>query len=182
MAALISQSTLFARELGELPKGFSWHESDTCHAAVPVPKGWYVKEEGSGDTHSLTITKENIEQTGRYETGYTLSCYDSFSRTVGVGPSKYAASIIEKVQQTNDKKNIVVEPWANVLTKGAVKGAGIRFRDAKPPPALIHYYFIANEQTDTLHFIIFEAPEAEWAAAWKLGEVMLTNVVVWSRR
>jgi hypothetical protein len=35
---------------------------------------------------------------------------------------------------------------------------------------------VANTKTDTLYLLIFESPESDWDAAWKLGKEMVDKV------
>ena len=35
---------------------------------------------------------------------------------------------------------------------------------------------LANTESNTLYLVVFEAPEAEWDGAWKLGAQMMTTL------
>jgi len=42
----------------------------------------------------------------------------------------------------------------------------------------MHYLTVANTQTNTLYFFIFESPVADWDAAWKLGKQIMDNLAL----
>lgn len=166
----------YGRDWGSLPEGYSWYESEECHVAVPVPQGWHVKTTANGDTKAVFITKENIDEAGQFLTGYSLNCTAAFSKKNKTRPSLYATAFIEQV--TKSKKEVVLEPWGKELAP-KMYGAGIRYRDKGAPDLLVHYYLLADDAEDSLRFMIFEAPESEWEAAWKHGELMLTRGQLW---
>ena len=37
---------------------------------------------------------------------------------------------------------------------------------------------IANDRTGMIYVVLFEAPEAEWEKAWKIGEPILKQLII----
>ena len=62
--------------------------------------------------------------------------------------------------------------------QGRLPMYGVRYRVASGPAGskIIQQWAIANTTTDTFYLLLFESPEKDWAQAWKLGEVMITQV------
>jgi hypothetical protein len=61
-----------------------------------------------------------------------------------------------------------------------ITGIGIRWRDSRNSPALVHYYLIGDDAEDSLRLSIFEAPEAQWEQAWwRHGAVMMERALYW---
>ena len=57
-------------------------------------------------------------------------------------------------------------------------GARVRRTVNVDQPIILHILGIANPKTNALYVIIFEAPEKEWPAAWKIGEPILKKFML----
>src|SRR5688500_8885826 len=80
-----------AADWGELPDGFTWHENSEAKVAIPLPKGWYVKEEVRDGTVGLFLSEEDIAKQGKFDTGYTLNYVTDISDKTGMDVTQYAA-------------------------------------------------------------------------------------------
>jgi hypothetical protein len=166
----------FSADLEELQEGYAWHEKPNLKMAIPYPDGWFIKEEENDQAKALFISKEDINAEGKFLTGYSLNYIQNFSALSKDGPTKYAAFFILQAQDRNP--DVVLKPWLDQLATG-ITGMGIRFRMKKDEVVLVHYYLVANEIESSLRIMVFEAPEKEWEAAWKHGELMISKTVLW---
>ena len=165
----------WGNDWGELPPGYTWYENEAMRVAIPVPDGWHVKVEAHDGTQALFVSKEDIAAEGQFQTGFTLNYFEQFSKRESAGPTRFAAAFVLQIQKT---KEVVQEPWVEKLEQG-ITGIGIRWRDPRNSPALVHYYLISDDAEDSLRLSIFEAPEAQWEQAWKHGAVMLDRAQFW---
>ncbi|MDQ8183630.1 hypothetical protein [Pelagicoccus sp. SDUM812005] len=69
---------------------------------------------------------------------------------------------------------------ADSRNAGPFQAFTLRHLDSQPklPDVIVHNLFIANDQTGTLWYYIFEAPESEWESAWKTGDTLLSNLLI----
>lgn len=89
-------------------------------------------------------------------------------------PSDY----IDAFTSAADTKHSIIDPKTN--SNGPLKMIwfGIISPQAEPNATRMTHFLIANDTTDTVYIIIFEAPLGEWEEAYKSGYVMLKNISV----
>ncbi len=44
--------------------------------------------------------------------------------------------------------------------------------------AVMQELAVANPKTNTLYLFIFESPESDWNAAWKIGKQIMDNLAI----
>lgn len=160
-----------ALELPPAPKGFFWIKLPEIKGALLSPDGWYFTKEENQGTIGYFITEQNIKKEGRFHTGLSLNVIPPRKST----PAKeQAAALIGKMA----KENELLQIWDSQA--GALVGYGCRVRTKnKARPAIImHALMLANTRTNRLYLFVFESPEKEWTAAWKLGEQMMKTLVL----
>ncbi len=138
------------------PPGFSWRVFDSIQATFLVPDGWFVKAETREGTRAVFITKESIEREGRFKTGLTVNVMRD------ARPSAYAAAMMSRLQARAS------QAWAiRPVERGVFKGMAGRLRFTTPEgwSLIEEALMLGNDATGALYFLLFEAPEAEWAAA-----------------
>lgn len=174
---LISNQALCDKvDLPDAPKGFKWLKILKDESALLKPDGWFFKEDHRKGTDAYFVTKENIEEKGSFQTGLSLNVIYNIDKKSGASPTRYAESMIhymgedeaKEILRSNSRKN---GPFTTLLC---------RIKDQKPgeEDVIIHYFFIANDETGTLWMYFFEAPESEWDKAWETGSVLLKYIVV----
>jgi hypothetical protein len=166
---LLVAAPLAGEEPPAAPDGFVWKKIDSVKAAFLLPKGWYFKEEEKDGAYGIFISKENIDTAGEFETGMSVHV----QRLKKDPAPDRAALLIMQLSEGNE----VQRTWRT--EQGVLKLFGARIRVTVDPPTFIeHVLAIGNSRTNTLYFIRFESPEANWNEAWKTGDVMLQDFLL----
>ena len=141
------------------PSGFSWHVANNGVGTFLKPDGWHVLEETKGSTSAVFISRENIEQHGKFITGFTVNQVTSFASSSPVKASEYAKLYIQKII---DKYEVissgVVKKGPNDMNVARVKG------DNAGVTTIAHHIAVGMDQRDEMYMISFQAPESEWDA------------------
>lgn len=160
-----------ALDLPPAPKGFSWIKLPEFKGALLAPKGWHFKKEERQGTIACFITEQNIDKEGMFQTGLSLNVMPPLRST----PAKeYVAAYVAQFA----RKNEPLRCWDSETGAFAVYGCQMRSKDKPPPPIIMHVLMIANTRTNRLYLFIFESPETQWPAAWKLGEQIMDLLVL----
>jgi hypothetical protein len=168
-ASLSSTPAIAAYELEfpEAPAGFEWMKIEEIKAAFLVPDGWYFKAEERDGTLGYFITKENIDEVGRFDTGLSINVIRQLK-------DRDAVDFAREFSAAVAAQNELIRDWTTDV--GAFKGFGCLTKNAvEGEDAFItmHTLAIGNEKTNTLYIIFFESLEEEWDQAWKVGKQML---------
>jgi len=89
-------------------------------------------------------------------------------------PSDY----IESFAAEADAKYSLIEPKTNTAGPTKMIWFGMLSPKKGPNATRMTQLLIANDATDTVYLIIFEAPLAEWQKAYESGYVMLKNLSI----
>jgi hypothetical protein len=163
--ALMASVSVSAEKPAPAPPGFQWKNVASIKAAFLVPDGWFFKEELRKDVRGIFITRESIDQAGKFETGLTINVFPHKKDA----PARARQFIAEQAVAGD-----VVNTWEK--ENGALKLYGVRLHVTRNPPAFTeHILAIGNDKTDTLYIFLFESPDKTWDEAWKKGEVILGN-------
>ena len=160
--------------LPSAPSGYSWQRLVTIKSALLKPDGWFLKQTKKGQTDAFFITKEDIDQSGAFQTGLTLNCIRDVPKKTGQTPSDYAASFA----------NAAATKYKLVERSSSQQGPfhGVRFRYVDAPVGkesiTVYQLLIANDKTGTLFLVIFEAPTSTWSEAWKSGDTILKKMLL----
>ncbi|WP_283132574.1 hypothetical protein [Enterovibrio norvegicus] len=141
------------------PHGFSWYESVNGVGSFLKPDGWFVKEESSGQTNAVFISKENIEASARFLTGMTVNQMNSWSDSNSSKPSQYAHEFAKKIASSG-------EVLINTVIKGNQNDMHVvrLLSNNSGKATIVHYLAIGMDSRDQLYLIIYESPEPEWGA------------------
>ncbi|MBD5781897.1 hypothetical protein IEN85_20520 [Pelagicoccus sp. NFK12] len=161
-------------ELPNPPDGYRWKQILDEQSALLVPIGWHFKSQHGKNTDGFFVSKENIEAEGKFDTGLSLNVIKQVKQSTGLAPSKYSLAMIEQMQKS---KKVLLADSRNA---GAFKAFTLRFLDSQPnvPDVVVHNLFIANDETGTLWYYIFEAPQSEWESAWQTGDTLLSHLLL----
>lgn len=153
------------------PPGYTWRTFTSIHMAMLVPDGWFVKEEEREGIQGVFISKDSIEQVGRFRTGLTLNV--SHDPQPGLPPSETAMHIMEQFRQRSERAWDVEPYWI-----GPFRGGQGFFTLSTPEGWKLTERVMAlgNDATGTFYLAIFESPEAEWEQAKEIGELLLTHL------
>ncbi|QQL45422.1 type IV pilus assembly protein FimV [Sulfuriroseicoccus oceanibius] len=170
-----SESPAPTEEL-ELPEhpGFSWWRIPELKGAILVPEGWHTKAHPSDESLAYFITKSEIDDDNpSFDTGLSLNVFLKAKETLGKDALKWATDY----RRTAASKGKVLESWEKA--RGPFKSLGLRLRVSDAEGGIVmHHLFVINPKTDTLYFYFFEAPEKQWPAAWKKGELMMKTLLI----
>ncbi len=156
------------------PDGYVWVEFPAGPSAILMPVGWHATTQVDGELSTLFLSKENVETVGRYRTGLSVNVIHHVRQQAGMTPSQFAQ---RSIATTTGSKEIIGQ-WSGPHQSG-LSSFSFRYRDSEPSPTmLVHALFLADDQGDVLHVLVFGAPESEWERAWAHGERMLKLVVV----
>ena len=169
--ALVSIQAFCELELPPAPEGFKWVKILKDQSALLQPDGWFYKESHPKGTDAYFVTKENIDKEGSFLTGLSLNVIYNIDKKANVPPSKYAIATIQEMRESKADEILL----ADAKQSGPFINFVCRIKDKKPneETVIIHYFYVANDETGTLWMFFFEAPEKEWDEAWKIGSVLL---------
>ena len=152
----------------KIPPGFTFYESKNKTGSFLRPDKWFLKEEISGETRALFITKEDIDVAGHFFTGLAVNKVPSVMSKTKTSASKYAKEVADRLRATG----IILR--AGVISGNSIDMNIVRKKlDKGGTPVIVHYITIGNDGADTFYLISFEAPESSWEEDMKFGTPML---------
>ncbi|MBH8559120.1 hypothetical protein [Hymenobacter negativus] len=162
------------------PAGFSWQPLPQSKAAALLPAGWYYKAEGEKSVPTYYLTQEEVGETGEYQTGLSLQVVRKAKAKTRHAAPEYAELLMMRTGFGPGQRQLE----KTATTEGSWHKRTVRYRDAPPDaePRVVYQMALANAKTDTLYLLTFESPEKDWAEAWKLGEVMVRELVLDARQ
>jgi len=169
-------SNSYAVETPDAPDGYSWKQVEEIKAAFLVPNTWHFSNKQTGNHNTYSISKEQVDDSGSAPTGLTVVVRreGSGKDSNGVIPSEFAAVMLEEIQKSRELER------SHVGKQGPFETFRFQYvRDVEGKETFREYnLFIANDTTGTLYLIAFSAPLAEWDSVWKIGEVILQNMII----
>jgi hypothetical protein len=165
--------------LGTPPAGFRWQALPEVKAAMPLPEGWFYKAEGPKGAPTYYLTQEEMGESEEFQTGLSLQVVRKAKAKTGHPAAEYAELLMMRTGFGANQKQLE----KNASVEGPFYKRTVRYREAPPEAAahVVYHLALANAKTDTLYLLTFESPEAEWTEAWRLGEVMVRELVLDSR-
>lgn len=156
------------------PPGYSWQNLKQHKAYVLMPDSWHFKKHGSKKRCIYTFSKEDIDAEGSFETGLTYTVWLKLgTKPQGrVKPSGFARALLGQTNQVYKFEK------CDIAQQGPFQAFRYQYVDTRPglKPIRIYNLLMANDRTGTLHMFVFEAPTAEWDAAWKTGESIMSKL------
>jgi hypothetical protein len=172
--------TIHRSTLPEKPSGFEWKEVPELNLIVLIPDGWYFKNETRKELglEGFYVTKENIDETGRFSTGLTVFIYRDFN-TQDESES-FARTLLINISQLPTTKDII-GGW-DYKTNSAVFHH-LRVEGEFPYETEINKnkisHYISLAQDNVVYLVIFESPKATWETTFiDIGQVILDRLVL----
>jgi hypothetical protein len=163
LLSVLFAQTLLAKTLPTPPAGFTWQEIPELKTALLKPDGWFYKREQQKGTLAYFITKENIDNNGRFQTGLTVNVFH-LKKDSAVERGK---DRIEELAAANH-----VNMFAQNVGPFRKFGCLTRHTDSSGTLQMVTLA-VANSQTNTLYLLIFESPQQDWDAAWERGKYIV---------
>lgn len=164
LALVFLAPTVYAADQPNAPSGFAWQQIPELNSALLKPEGWFFKQEARQGILGYFITKEDIGKAGSFNTGLTVNVYPKLGTGLAVERGK---ELIERVAAAHNKN-----AWSRPA--GQLQEFGCEIKDTDPSGTVVmHALAVANTKTDTLYLFIFESPETDWDASWKIGKEMM---------
>lgn len=171
LTLILAPFGVFAGDLPDPPEGFSWVVSKNKIGTFLKPEGWFLKEEYEGATKALFITKENIEEQGRFETGFSVNMVSGVGARAGIPATEYAKQFLFGFTE----KFKVLKKYT-VPSQNGYQAVGLRYSgDNQGITTVVNILAVAHDREDVLYLLIFEAPQEIWDAEWEKGRVLLNQ-------
>ena len=180
LIALPAAAQKYDVPLATPPTGYTWQPLPESKAALLLPEGWAYKAEGEKGSTTYYLTQEAIGESGEYQTGLSLQVVRKAKAKTGRPAPEYAELLMLRTGFGPGQQQL--EKAASV--EGLFYKRTVRYREA-PPEAearVVYQLALANAKTDTLYLLTFESPEKDWDEAWKLGAVMVRELVLDGRQ
>ena len=160
-------------ELPQPPPGYAWGECSEFAAALLVPAGWHFLSTVSNNTPACFITRDRIDENGRFLTGITVNAFTDMRSRSGMSAYEYARKFVRELAA----KTSLEDTWQSET--GPYVSMGAVFRVAGNGPGVRYYnLLVANEDTGTLYVVVFEAPMSRWAREWSIAEPVLQSLML----
>jgi hypothetical protein len=167
IAVLLIQTTA-AADRSQAPAGFTWQQIPELKAAFLKPNGWFFKREEVNGTLAYFISREGIAESGSFQTGLTVNVFH-LKKGSAINRGKGLIS------------NMALEHHADTWeqSSGPFRKFGCFVRDTDSSGTIaMQAVTIANQKTDTLYLFVFESPASDWETAYKIGKVIMDNLVL----
>jgi hypothetical protein len=163
-------------KLAAPPAGFTWQPLPESKAAALLPAGWHYRAAGEKGAPTYYLTQDEIGENNEFQTGLSLQVVRKAKAKTGRPASEYAELLMMRTGFGPGKQQLE----KTAVADGPFYKRTVRYRDAPPEadPRVVYQLALANAKTDTLYLLTFESPEKEWPDAWKLGEVMVRELVL----
>ena len=160
------------------PAGFQWQELEGLGGSVLLPKGWFFSKDSTRDAAVCRVTQEDPAKGNGFLTGLTVNVVRDVKAKAKADAFMYSVFYVDgyrkgaktfgdpKVDKADGFDRIVCDV-ENELP-GAAKGVVFHVR----------LMTLANKETDTLYVVTYGAPKDEWEKAIKIGEPMLSSLIL----
>jgi len=152
--------------LPEAPKGFQWVEATKIKGAFLKPEGWFFREEEKPKVIAYFVSREDTHA-GKFEVGLTVNV-----KRVSTGNAvDFAKKLVTEFPRSAGKT--LIKSWD--VNNGALSGGGCEVEFGGIEMQLVA---LANAKTGMVYMVTFEAPKAEWEAAWRSGQEIMNHLVL----
>jgi hypothetical protein len=167
-------------KLADAPAGFTWQPLPASKAAALLPAGWHYRAAGEKNAPTYYLTQEEIGENNEFQTGMSLQVVRKAKAKTGRPAPEYAELLMMRTGFGAGKKQLE----KTAVADGPFYKRTVRYRDAPPEaePQVVYQLALTNAKTDTLYLLTFESSEKDWPEAWKLGEMMVRELVLDSRQ
>jgi hypothetical protein len=161
------------------PDGFVWQRIEAIEVAVLTPPAWKRIKKKGPFRKSTPFPNQPLNEKGYFETGLTVKLLWHPQLSPGNEAKAVQALLVGIVEGIeNNKDNKVIR--SSLEEKSGKKMVIVRFRNAplELPPIVVHTVSIGDPNTGLVYQFIFEGPESQWEEQWKIGEKILSRLLV----
>lgn len=163
----------------ELPIGLTWKELRSIKAKIPMPEGWFYREDNFPTTKAFAISRERvILGVSEFKTGLSLNVILNFRLAQGMNPSEFAKRFIERppfVIPTGE--TVVLHDGPLVSYRRYFKANAKAIRPQQNEPVIFYYEITGNDRTGAAYVMYFETLEAKWEQDCETAKLMIENRV-----
>ena len=164
----------FQTNLPEAPKNYSWESLAAINGSILIPDKWYFTPRSVEGIQTYFVTPEPFEDGGEFDIGLTLSALEYTKEKTGKTPNEYAKRFIRfrKINYLSyDEREV---------NRGKFRQYDILFETVsdEKPKLNIRTRLLANDRTDKLYIVLFEAPKAQWDKIWKVARPSLEKLIL----
>lgn len=161
----------------DTPAGFKERDFGPLGGRILMPVDWFASEGSKGSNYMLTVSKEDLASTGRYETGWRLQWIAGITKLANISATQAIQYNIarkkaaEEVLRECDPEKIGEFMRQCLETRAPVPGSpGKKYR--------IIYTFTWSDELDMMISGTFGAPEEDWEEAAKIYNVIKNFVLM----
>ena len=180
LLALPAVAQKYDVKLAQPPVGFTWQALPQIKAAMLLPTGWYFKAEGDKGSNTYYLSREEIGEAGEFDMGMSVHVVRKAKAQTRRPAAEYADLLMLRAGHGPGRQPL--EKASSV--EGPFRKWTVRYRESAPgaEARIVFQMALANVKTDTLYLLTFESAEADWPNAFELGEAMMRELVLDSRR
>lgn len=163
----------------QIPPGFEWKILIDKNLAVVIPDGWFFKEETRAEVNldGVYVTKENIDEVGRFSTGLSVLIFKSFKSNEEA--EQFAQKLLRQHANIETTKEIL-KAWDYETGSGTIHHLRIRaeypYETEVNKNKVVHYSsLVAN---NSVYWSVFESPESLWEETVNNYGLVLDYIVV----
>jgi len=151
------------------PDGYTWKRVAEVKAAFLVPDGWNYQQDRKGNTLGVFITRESIPSKGKYDTGMGINI---FPKDINATKQLLKALVVIAERYKSNISKAEFGPFVRFYTQHD----SIRSSDGENIRAV--HIVVANSNTNSTYYIVFESPVPLWDKFWPVGDVLVNNLVL----
>ncbi|RPJ56107.1 MAG: hypothetical protein EHM12_10805 [Dehalococcoidia bacterium] len=170
---LFLSNVAYGATIPPAPTGYEWGKFRDANCSFLVPKGWYVLQKIREEVPEVYITKENMEKSGRYDTGVIIQ---------GLKKDKLKGLSIDDIikryeSRLNNSGEILAQTKSNEGSFSTKSFLTLLKKDGVPV-LMMHLSLIVNQKTETLYTIRFDTPPDSWDKQWPTVELIIHKIIL----
>lgn len=157
------------------PNGFKWSNCGPKKTNFLLPNDWFLQIEKNDQVHAVFISKEQIINNQNFLTGLSVNSILNVSRKSKLKPTEYSKKFIVNFLSSIKKHNgkLYKEPQSYLNGDFTI----YQF-DSRDDIAVMFHILLANDKKDILYIVFFEAPVHSWEEDWKIGKIIIDNMII----
>ncbi len=171
-------------ELLPAPAGFVWQRLEEIQAAVVVPEGWNRYAKRGPNERLVAFSPDKLDANNQFQTGLSVRLVWHPRAQAGQeakAVEQILAAIVNSIE-SNKTDNKVLR--GTMQERNGKKMLIVRHRNAPSglPPVVVHTVAIGDPASGMVYQFIFESPETSWDESWKVGEQILSRILILFQR
>lgn len=153
--------------------GFRWYSSLEPTGRFLIPVDWQVSVSKGKLLGSIVFSEpKSNSNLSRAHAQMSVNPISNFSRMQSGLVSGQIDSFIDTLQNDSRKRIEMTKP----VVADPFSGTAVRFVETlDATPMRFHRYYLANDSSDLLLVVNFQAPVVSWDEAWLSGRLMMTS-------